>query len=294
MSEISVAANSSLNIFTAIRLWKPSLSKTENRIADYFYNHPQEAANQSMLKVAEICHCGEGSIDRFCKKMGYSGFAQVKEMLATQNATSEALVQQVDIEQHDSIESISEQIFNLYTHTIQLTMELNSPSVFQEATNRIVSAKHIFFYGIGDATVPCLCASYRFRRIGFNCYFDFDPDMQLITASNIASDDVVIAISHSGMSRTVNAAVKAAHEAGAFTIGITQSVKSTMTQYCNLIFYNATSDITVGKEIVAHRFSENAIIEILYASVVSKMPETANYHLRKSAEILTANKEPSF
>ena len=82
--------------------------------------------------------------------------------------------------------------------------------------------------------------------------------MQLITASNIASDDVVIAISHSGMSRTVNAAVKAAHEAGAFTIGITQSVKSTMTQYCNLIFYNATSDITVGKEIVAHRFSENA------------------------------------
>ena len=50
MSEISVAANSSLNIFTAIRLWKPSLSKTENRIADYFYNHPQEAANQSMLK----------------------------------------------------------------------------------------------------------------------------------------------------------------------------------------------------------------------------------------------------
>ena len=54
MSEISVAANSSLNIFTAIRLWKPSLSKTENRIADYFYNHPQEAANQSMLKVAEI------------------------------------------------------------------------------------------------------------------------------------------------------------------------------------------------------------------------------------------------
>ena len=105
---------------------------------------------------------------------------------------------------------------------------------------------------------------------------------------------MVIAISHSGMSRTVNAAVKAAHEAGAFTIGITQSVKSTMTQYCNLIFYNATSDITVGKEIVAHRFSENAIIEILYASVVSKMPETANYHLRKSAEILTANKEPSF
>ncbi|MFR2214944.1 MAG: hypothetical protein ACLS61_14635 [Ruminococcus sp.] len=61
---------------------------------------------------------------------------------------------------------------------------------------------------MGDATVPCLCASYRFRRIGFNCYFDFDPDMQLITASNIASDDVVIAISHSGMSRTVNARCK--------------------------------------------------------------------------------------
>ena len=293
MSEISAVSNSSLNIFTAIRLWKPSLSKTESRIADYFYGHPLEASSQPMLKVAEICHCGEGSIDRFCKKLGFSGFAQVKEKLATQTDVSEALVQQVDVEQHTSIKSLSEQMCDLYTSTIQLTMELNPPSSFQTATEKLLSANRIFFYGIGDATVPCLCANYRFRRIGFDCFFDFDSDMQLITASNIAGNDVVIAISHTGMSRTVNAAVKAAHEARAFTIGITQAVKSNMAPYCDLLFYNATSDITVGKEIVAHRFAENAIIEILYASVVSQMPEAASEHLRKSTEILAANKEIS-
>ena len=142
-----------------------------------------------MLKVAEICHCGEGSIDRFCKKKwDIPVLHRLKKCWRLKTQLLKPLCSRFDIEQHDSIESISEQICNLYTNTIQLTMELNSPSVFQEATNRIVSAKHIFFYGIGDATVPCLCASYRFGSNWVqSAYFDFDPDMQLITASNIAS-----------------------------------------------------------------------------------------------------------
>lgn len=278
------------NIFSAINLWMPTLSNTEMRIAQYFYHHYDDVAVMPMLKVAQKCNCSEGSIDRFCKKLGCSGFAQAKEMLATHSFPAENAVNTVQIEKQTSIEDLTQNISELYIHTLQRTMELNSSENFQTAINHIAKAKRLFLFGIGDALIPCLCAYYRFRRIGIICIFDADADMQMINASLIQPDDVVIAISHSGKTRHVNEAVRMAHDSKAFTIGITQSVKSPMTQYCDLLFFNAVSDITVGKTIVAHRLAESTIIEILYAGVINLIPDQANAFLKKSADILTINK----
>ena len=115
--------------------------------------------------------------------------------------------------------------------------------------------------------------------------------MQIIHAANIKKEDVAIAISHSGKTRHVVEAMKTAKEAGAYTISISQSARSPMSKYSDLEFYNAVSDITIDKTIVAHRLAENTIVEILYAGVVVLMPEQANEILKKSAEILAVNKE---
>ncbi len=142
-----------------------------------------------------------------------------------------------------------------------------------------------------ERLIPCMTAYYRFRRIGFPCFFDADSDMQMINASMIRSGDVVIAVSHSGISRHVNEALRAAKEAGAFTIGITQSVKAPMTQFCDLLFFNSISDVTVGKTIVAHRLAESTIIEVLYAGVMALDPGRATECLKRSSKTMEINKE---
>ena len=279
------------NIYSSIKLWLPSLSKIEKRIAMYLYDHPKEIASMPMAKVAEACSCSEGSVDRLCKKLGCSGYAQAREMLAAHPLPSEDSVSQVNIKQNTPVEELIQNINDLYINTLQRTKELNPAAKFETAIGRIARAKRLFFFGIGDALVPCLSAYYRFRRTGIDCLFDQDADMQLINASMIEKDDVVIAVSHSGNTRQVNAAMKAAHEAGAFCIGITQSVKSPMTQYCDLLFFNAVSESTVGNTNVAHRLAESTIMEILYAGVVTLIPEQAQKYLVKSAENLQVNKE---
>ena len=291
MTSPKTAHDAPRNIYSSIELYLPSLSKIEKRIALYLYDHSQEIASMPMAKIAEVLSCSEGSIDRLCKKLGCTGYAQAREMLLSHPRPSDDTVNQVNIEKNTSIEDLIQGINDLYIHTLQRTKEMNPAGRFEIAIKQIAAAKRLFFFGIGDALVPCLSAYYRFRRTGIDCLFDQDADMQLINASMIEKGDVVIAISHSGNTRQVNAAMKAAHETGAFCIGITQSVKSPMTQYCDLLFFNAISESTVGNTNVAHRLAESTIMEILYAGVVSLIPEQAKKYLVRSAEILLVNKE---
>ena len=53
----------------------------------------------------------------------------------------------------------------------------------------------------------------------------------------------------------------------------------------------AISESTVGNTNVAYRLAESTIMEILYAGVVTLIPEQAKKYLVKSAENLLVNKE---
>ena len=278
------------NIFTNIRFYLPDLSRVERRIADYLLETPAEASALPLAEVARRCECGEASVVRFCHRIGCSSFTEMKKLLSSQQDT-DSVISKIKIEKEDSIRALADNICNLYTETLHQTMELNPASQFEAAVHRIASADILYFFGIGDALVPCVCGYYRFRRIGFPCFFDADADMQMIHAANIKEGDVVIAVSHSGMTRHVVQAVRAARSAGACVIGITQSSRSPFHNYCDIVFYNAVSDITIGKTIVAHRLAESTIIEILYAGVVSLLPEKAKQMLLASSSTMKVNKE---
>ena len=278
------------NIFTTIRFHLPNLSRVEKRIADYLLENHAEAASLPLAEIAQKCGCGEASIVRFSRTIGCSGFTEMKQLLASQQ-DMDAGTPEIRIGSGESIRELADNICSLYIETLQRTMELNPARQFETAVRHLAEARSIYFFGIGDALVPCECGYYRFRRIGFPCFFDADADMQMIHAANIRKGDVAIAISHSGMTRHVVQAVKAARNAGACVIGITQASRSPFDKYCDLVFYNAVSDITIGKTIVAHRLSESTIMEILYAGVVSLMPEKAKQMLLASSEVMKVNKE---
>ena len=277
-----------LNIFTLIRFYYPDMTKVEKKIANSFLEDPAAIASMSLADTARKCGCGEASIVRFCRHLGLESFIEARSLLMDQK---DAASTPVRLGNPRTVREIADDICSMYVDTLDQTMQLNPIEHFETAVQRIAQAGSLYLFGIGDALVPCICGYYRFRRIGLSCFFDADADMQLIHAANIRKGDVVIASSHSGQTRHVIRAVKAARAAGAFVIGITQSSRSELTNCCDLLFYNAVADITVGKTIVAHRLAESTIMEIFYAGVVPLIPDQADRMIASSAEIMRVNKQ---
>ena len=59
-----------------------SLTVSENEIAQYVINHPDQVVVSTITAAAQSTHTSEASINRFCKKIGFKGFNSFKVALA--------------------------------------------------------------------------------------------------------------------------------------------------------------------------------------------------------------------
>ena len=58
-----------------------TLRGAERKAADYVLLHPQEAALHSITESAGRAGCSEATFVRLAQKLGYNGYAQLKQML---------------------------------------------------------------------------------------------------------------------------------------------------------------------------------------------------------------------
>ena len=117
-----------------------------------------------------------------------------------------------------------------------------------------------------------------------------DAVMQLIEASNLGPGDVAIAISSEGKSRTVVNAMRVAKERGATVICITKMSKSPLLKLSDINLFIATSDVTVGKDIVARRMAEQMIVDTLYLTLLVRSEKDYDKHLNSTSKFLEMNK----
>lgn len=281
-------------IFPTIRLLLPTLAKAERKAADYLLEHPEELFGMSLNEFAARSGSSQASIIRLCKTIGLDGFKQLKTELARQGVEQSGTAFQSDPlsegQDHSVMEASLKEVFSLNVRTLEDTFALYTDQ-YDKALKAILAARQIAFFSIGNAHMPCQYAYFMFRRIGYYCSANTDPDLQMIDASNLEPGDVAVAVSHTGQTRNVVAAMELARRRGAKTICITKHVKSPLTRVSDIHLYTATSDASVHMEVVARRIAEYAILEAFYHAVRSARPETEE-RVRHTSAAMQSNKLP--
>lgn len=280
------------NILATTQFLMPSLTNAEKRVAEVVLESPKEVTKMSLQKMAKRCKCGEATVVRLCKTVGVSGYAEFKKLLAKQIAMPLEMDESLPAVMGRNIETIVESVFKVNILNLKKTLEVAVFEEYARACGMIAGAAKICFFAIGDASMPCLYASLRFRRIGYDCYADSDPDIQIINACNMRHADVAIAISHSGRTKQVVEAMRIAKEKGAKTICITKAGKSELTRYSDVVLYNVTTDSSVDKEVIARRVAEQAMLDALYMGVLQRMETNSFDWLQEVSENLKLNKLP--
>lgn len=282
-------SNSYKNIVAFVKFMMPTLSNSEKKAAEYLLENTIEVIGMPLKQYAEKAGSSQASIIRLCKRIGVSGYSQMKLELSTQMASQDQFGEIEITKPGNDMVSIVNNVLSINIKTLYDTLQLVNEE-YDRAFEAILHAKQICFFALGDAMMPCSFIHNKFRRLGYVSYADVDPDMQIINACNLKSGDVAIAVSHSGNSRQVVAAMKKAKEKGATTICIIKTDKSELTKYCDIKLFTATSDATEGKEVVARRIAEQAILEALYLGVQKKMEPLVSEKMKEITSELLVNK----
>ncbi|MBE7051853.1 MAG: MurR/RpiR family transcriptional regulator [Ruminococcaceae bacterium] len=228
--------NKKNDIIVKLKTLRPTFSKSQKLIADFIYEHYDQAAFMTAAKLGEKVGVSESTIVRFATELGYSGYPAFQHVLREIIKNKLTASQRMEITSSKFADKdILSTVLSSDIDKLRQTLETVSVEDFSACIDTIMNAHKV--YVIGSRT----CFSIA-NFLGF--YLNLiSIDSRLITTNSasetfeqiftIGPDDVIIAISYPRYSRRTLNAVKYAHNRGSKVIAITDSEISPIVEYSN-------------------------------------------------------------
>ena len=79
-----------------------SLYAAEAKVADFILNNPGQALEANVSETAELSGVSDATVVRFCKRIGYGGFYQMKIQLSHDMGKNWTMNKEREIQRYDS------------------------------------------------------------------------------------------------------------------------------------------------------------------------------------------------
>ena len=270
-----------------IKLLYSEMGKAEKRIADWIEQNPGKIISLSIVELAEQCKCSEATIVRFSKRLGLSGYQELKISLAAEKGGSAV---STHITKEDTAYEIYEKVCNDIYLSLEKTKNSLNPDAIALSAKKLCDAGKIVVFGLGNSASIATDASHKFMRAGLNAVAYSDNHMQVIAASHLCCNDIAIGISHSGSSKDIIDALKIAKEYGATTIAITNNGKSPILKHSDIILSTSADETQYNILGLNSRIVQLAIIDTLYFYVVYNRSSEAMESIQNTEHSLLSKK----
>jgi DNA-binding MurR/RpiR family transcriptional regulator len=117
-----------------------------------------------------------------------------------------------------------------------------------------------------------------------------DFDIQLIEASKLNEKDIIIAVSHTGRTQTLQEVIREAKKHGAGIITITNYPTSPLAKLSDVVLLTAAFVPDNQGEIMSKRLPELCILESLYINIIMRSRKDVAGTLLRSNLAVKANK----
>lgn len=243
------------------------LSPKLQEIAQYILDNPKDVIHSSITELAEATNCSETTIFRLCKQLRFEGFQDLKISIAKEIVEIPTQNIHEEISPDDNAITTMKKVFQSHIEGLQNTMHLIDEKELENAIQLLSQASRIEFYGSGGSSVVALDAYHKFIRVGIPCSYQLDNHFQMMNASLLPKNSVVIAISHSGINKDLINVLKVAKENGAKIIAISSYKKSSLSQMADVTLYTPTKETTLRTEAGSSRIAQIALLDTLYVGV---------------------------
>ena len=250
---------SSINAFT----------DTEYVIADFILKNRQLVLDFNAKELGEVTKTSASAWVRFSKQMGYKGLPAFKVELAKEN--EEASVEdeiETFLNPNDSLQLLLKKTENMVNQNIKETFNLIDYYELEKAIEVINNAKTIYLLGVGGSSVVCLDFYHKMTRIHQNVIYDRDLHTLMARIAQLEKDDVVIVVSYSGETESINTVVKNAKKIGAKIIGVTKfNLKSTLSNLSDIKLFVPIEEKEIRLGSITSRNSLLIITDLLYYGI---------------------------
>ena len=177
----------------------PFLTKSEKKVADFILNSGKTIIYSTMSDIKKNTKVGDATIIRFCQKIGFSGFSDLKIEIAKEDFSQK--------KEHPTSVKYYDEIANSLTEALYSTIRLLDEEKLNEAIKMITQSKNIYIFGVGSSGNTSLDLENMFLRVGVQAKAVLDPHFQAQVASLLTVNDLVIIFSLSGKTKDIHSPI---------------------------------------------------------------------------------------
>jgi len=281
VTRLSEQANARRPLLPYLKGILVSLNPTERIIADCVLADPERVITSSIADLKAACGASVGSIVAFCRRLGTDGFVEFKIALARDLAQSGL---PANLAEQNA--SMLEKVCHFHSQSLMDVPQINSQSTFEHVCQVLAKARRIEIFSIGLSYPVAYTASSKFVLLGLTAAAQFDPHLQLITATQLRKGDVAIGISCSGTTSETVQCLEKAKSKGATTISLTNAMSSPITACSDLCLYATPGEINYFQAPLASRVTQLAVIDALFVHLALKSQNKTAARLQQQGEAL--------
>ena len=243
------------------------LYAAEAKVADFILNNPGQALEANVSETAELSGVSDATVVRFCKRIGYAGFYQMKIQLSHDMGKNTALNREQDNCTNDSAQ---ERMIAISNNIMTISKHIDT-EILKKCAAAIDKSSTVFVIGNGYAKIIACDIMYRLTRMGIRCngggYSETDFENLYLGQEN----DVAIFISRSGEDKKTYNEMKLALKKKMITISLTDAIKCPMAQLAD---YSLTTGIEERARFFIHENSSSlnmmVLVEVLLGYVTQR------------------------
>ena len=273
------------NFWELLQQRQGQLTRSGHAVADYLLQHADEAQYLSISSLARECNVAEATVFRFCRALGFDGYHEMRIALAQANATG-TMSSQRELQPGASTETLFEHASARLFTAINGTQNALSAEAVDEAARMLREAKQVFCFGQGGSMLLAndICARFsslsnKFRTAG-------DSHLQILAASLMGPEDVVLFISYSGATRDMLETLRAAKAAGAKIILLTHYEDSPGAKLADIVLLCGAQESPLDSGNIPVKVALLYVAEVLVLRYTMDDPENANAAQDRTSEAL--------
>lgn len=247
-------------------------TKSDKALIKYIEANLEVVIYKSISEIARESNIGEATITRFTKKAGFNGFQDFKVTLAKELSTEKKTsVISSHVHKDEGVMETANKLLKATIDVLDGTVCKIDKNIINQCRELILTAKKIYFIGIGYSGVVAIDSNYKFMRIGLNTVSITDSHTMVIMSSIMNRGDVVVAISHSGTTKEILKTVKLAKENKVKVISLTEDTSNPLRNLADAELTYVSSETILETGSLSSKIQQIFLMDLVYTEVIKDM-----------------------
>jgi DNA-binding MurR/RpiR family transcriptional regulator len=291
------AEERAVGVVNRVRTRLPEMSGALVKIAEFILEHPNAALDASIGELAQLTGTSPATITRFCRQIGYQGYASFRVSIATElGRVSARETWKTDIGRafgpDDSPDEVLSTLMNAHMRSLQETASMMDLKLLKRIAGRIASSTHVDIYGVGGSAMLAAELHARLYRIGINSHHWSEVHVGLTSAAIQDEACVAIGISNTGRTEETIQMLRQARLSGALTVALSNNPSSPLAEAADLQIITSVHEHFLQPDDLSAKHVQLLVLDLLYLLVAQHNFERTTTNLSSSAQAVAAHRRP--